>query len=111
MQQTEKLTLDNICGGAVPEVFQRGLAIILQNIRDPNTSPEEKRKLTLEFTFKPHSTRSGADITLKMTPTRLSLEPVTGVMYVSGKRDNLSAYPHDPRQDVLFDQPSNKQTQ
>lgn len=99
---TEKLTLENICGGAVPEVFRRSLDIVLRNIRDPNTDAEMKRKMSLEFTFAPHADRAGADVVLVVKEKLASLVTVKGAMYVSQKSGELAAYPRDPRQEVLF---------
>lgn len=106
----EKLTLDNICAGAVPEVFQRSLALVLQNIRDPNADADAKRTLTLEFTFKPHSDRAGADVSMIVKEKLATLPPVKGALFVSMKAGQLSAYPRDPRQEVLFrDEPASTQ--
>jgi hypothetical protein len=106
----DKLTLDNICLCAVPEVFQRSLKEVLKNIRDTNTSAAAERTITLQFKFKPHSDRSGADITFSIKEGLAGIEPIKGVMYVAGKNETLKAYASDPRQEVLFtDQPSNTQ--
>ena len=59
------LSIENICGGAVPERFQRELASVLQNINDPNNPAETKRSLTLQFDFEPFPDRNGAIVTLK----------------------------------------------
>lgn len=42
MDPTE-LTLTSICGGAVPEVFEREFRELLRNIHDPNTVAEKVR--------------------------------------------------------------------
>ena len=106
----EKLNLDNICLCAVPEVFQRSLKEVIKNIRDTNTPVATERTLTLQFKFKPYADRSGADVTLSVKEGLAGIEPVKGVMYLSGKNENLHAWPSDPRQEVLFtEQPSTKQ--
>lgn len=42
------LNIGNICGGAVPELFEHEIAKMMENIADVNTDPEAKRSLTLE---------------------------------------------------------------
>lgn len=107
---SEKLTLENICAGAVPEVFARSLQLVLANIRDPNADGEAKRTLTMEFTFKPHSDRSGADVSLIVKERLATLPAVKGALFVSSKGGKLEAYPRDPRQEMLFgDEPSTAQ--
>lgn len=105
----DELTLENICAGAVPEVFARSLKQLLKNIRDPNTDPEMKRTLTLEFQFKPHSDRSGADVVLTVKEKLASLVAVKGAMYVTSKGGELAAFPRDPRQEMLFHDEPNTQ--
>jgi hypothetical protein len=63
MMDGEQVTLSNLCGGAIEEVFQREFAEVLSNIGDVNTDPEAKRKIVLEFTLEPFEDRSGAQVT------------------------------------------------
>jgi hypothetical protein len=53
----EGMNIGNICRGAVPEVFTRALQDVFINIKDANTNPEQKREVTLTFTFEPSATR------------------------------------------------------
>lgn len=99
---SEKLTLENVCGGALPELFKRHLAFMLKNIRDPNTDPGQKRTLTFELTFKPHSDRCGADVIIGVKEKLASTQPIKGAVYVSAINGELAAYPRDPRQEVMF---------
>lgn len=98
----KKLSLENICQGALPEVFHRSIESIIENIRDPNTDAEAKRTLTLEFVFTPHADRSGADVTLKTKEKLAGLQSVKGAIFVSRMDGKLAAYPNDPRQELLF---------
>lgn len=98
----EKISLGNICRGAVEEVFQRELNRVLENIRDPNTPEKTKRKLNLEFTFTPYPDRTGAAVSFHVKTNVAMVEPVGGTIHISAAGGRLSAYPRDPRQDVLF---------
>lgn len=103
------LTIDNICGGAVPERFQRELATLLQNINDPNNPVDMKRKLTLEFEFAPFPDRSGAIVTLLCKSKLAAVESVQGGVYFARNGMALKAYAHDPQQARMFDAPSEVQ--
>lgn len=76
MSEVRPLTLDTICEGGVPEVFERELRAVLNNIADPNTEAEKVRGITLKFSFRPTEDRLGASVTLRgscgrMGPTRV----------------------------------------
>jgi hypothetical protein len=100
-----KLTLDNIVEGRLPEVWnKRVLPPLLKNIRDPNTAADQKRTITLEFTFSPHADRCSADVTIGVKEKLASIEPLKGSIYISSMGGELNAYPRDPRQEVLFEE-------
>jgi hypothetical protein len=100
--EQENVSLGNICGGAVEEVFQRELADVLENIGDVNTDPEAKRKMTLEFTFEPFPDRSGAKIIFSCKSKIAPVESVSGTMFLQRRGTAMVAVPHDPRQARLF---------
>lgn len=69
----EKLTLANICGGAVQEKVDRALEKVAKNILDPNTEPSKKRTITLKITMKPDEDDRedvivGAEVTYTLAP-------------------------------------------
>lgn len=102
MEEKENVNLSNICGGAVEEVFQRELSAILENIGDVNTSPEAKRKMTLEFTFEPFPDRSGAQVAFACKSKTVPVQVVKGTMFLQRRGLAMVAVPHDPRQARLF---------
>jgi hypothetical protein len=53
------VTLSNIAGGAVPELFEHELQKVLANIADPNSDPSATREITLKFRFKPNTKNRG----------------------------------------------------
>lgn len=102
MADEQEISLATICGGGVPEVFQRELQEILKNIADPNTAAERPRTLTLKFTFKPTEDRSQSVIDFSC---RASLQPVKMVksqLFLSRHTGALRAYAVDARQVALF---------
>jgi hypothetical protein len=102
----EQLSLANICGGAVEEVFQRELDAVLSNIADINTNPEQKRKIALEFTLKPFEDRSGCQIEFSCKSKTSPVNTVKGTMFLQRRGTGMIAIAHDPKQARLFDHKS-----
>ena len=98
----EKLSLENICNGALEEVFQREIGRLLANIRDVNTDAGQKRKLVIEFGFEPHADRSGAQVVMQVKTPLAHVEPVKGNIHIAAIGGELAAFPRDPRQELLF---------
>lgn len=99
----ETVSLSNICGGAIEEVFQKEFATVLANIGDVNTDPEAKRKITLELTVKPFKDRSGALVTFACKSKTVPVEAVEGTVFLRRQGMVLVAVPHDPQQIRMFD--------
>lgn len=106
--QPEEVSLSNLCGGAIEEVFQREFAQILANIADVNTDAEAKRKITLEFTISPFEDRSGAQVTFACKSKTVPVEAVKGTVFLLRKGLVFVAVPHDPKQVRMFDAASNR---
>jgi hypothetical protein len=103
MEDKEQVSLSNLCGGAIEEVFQREFAQVLQNIADVNTNPEAKRKISLEFTITPFEDRSGAQVTFACKSKTVPVEAVKGTVFLQRKGLVMVAVPHDPKQIRMFD--------
>lgn len=97
-ERTEKVGLENLCGGAIDEVFQKEWAAVLANIADVNTNAKAKRKLTLEFTIIPFEDRSGAAVTFACKSKIIPVEAVTGMVFLQRRGTEMVAVPHDPKQ-------------
>ena len=76
MPSREIKSLDQVMNGAVNERFQTELAKVWKNIFDPNTDPEQKRSVTLTFTFKPNSNRDAASMSFDVKSKVASPVPV-----------------------------------
>jgi hypothetical protein len=103
MEEKEQVSLSNLCGGAVEEVFQREFAEVLANIGDVNTDAEAKRKITLEFTIEPFEDRSGAQVTFSCKSKVVPVNAVKGTVFLQRKGLVMVAVPHDPKQIRMFD--------
>lgn len=102
MDYNETLSITNICGGAVPEHFEREIIELLKNVMDPNTDAEQKRTITLQFEFTPFADRSGALVELITKGKLAPAEPVPGSVFFAKQGALVKAYAHDPRQENLF---------
>lgn len=97
-----ELNIGNICGGAVPEVFDREIAEILENIADLNTKPEAKRQITLTFDFAPGPDRKSAIVSFTCKSKQVGVQPKQGTIFFAKRMGGITAYTEDPRQDRLF---------
>lgn len=96
------LGIENICGGAVPEVFERELREVLENIADRNTPADAKRTIVLEFQLAPFPDRSGASVAFHCKGKLAAISPVAGSVFFAKRGAVIEAYAHDPRQTQLF---------
>ena len=98
----EQLSLNNICNGGVPEIFERELREVLKNIADVNTDPEGTRKIIFEFTFEPYKDRSGTLIRFRCKSKLEPVEEVQGQAFIQRTSAGIVALAHDPKQARLF---------
>ena len=75
-QESEKLDINALAGGAVKEAIEYALEDIFQNIKDLNTKAEKARKLTLTIEFKPDESRQVIKTSVN---TKTSLVPVNSI--------------------------------
>jgi hypothetical protein len=102
MDEPMELNIGNICGGAVPEVFDREVKAILENISDLNTKPEAKRQIVLTFEFRPGPDRKSAIVCFSCKAKHVGVEPTAGTIFFAKRMGGIQAYTEDPRQDRLF---------
>lgn len=96
------LNIGNICGGAVPELFEHEVGKMLKNVADLNTDPEAKRSITFEFTFKPAPDRKSAVVKLVCKAKNAGVNSVAGSVFMSSAHGEVQAFTEDPRQTNLF---------
>lgn len=106
MEERDMVTLSNLCGGSVEEVFQREFSAVLANIADINTDAESKRKLSLEFTITPFKDRSGAQVTFACKSKTMPAQAVNGQMFLQRRGATIVAVPYDPKQEALRFEPT-----
>jgi len=65
------IRLDSFAGGALEEKFNIALKEVLENIADPNTAHDTKRKLNIELTFQTDEDRELSTVIIE-TKTKLA---------------------------------------
>jgi hypothetical protein len=97
------LNIGNICEGAVPQLFDREVLEVLKNIADVSTDPEQKRKITITFEFKPAPDRKSAVVSVTCTSKQAAVESKAGsIFFRKSLTGQIEAFAEDPRQDLLF---------
>lgn len=74
---SKMINLEKFADGALTEKFNIALTEVLENIADPNTEENKKRKLTIELTFLPSEDR---EISFVDIVTKTKLEPKKSAM-------------------------------
>lgn len=100
----EGVTLGNISGGALGELFQAELDRVLSNIADPNTDTGTKRTITMTVKFKPNRDREVADVEIACGSKLAGIMSVNTQLFIGKYKGKLVAVESDPRQSKLFDQ-------
>jgi hydrogenase maturation factor len=97
-----ELNIGNICGGAVPEIFEHEMTRLLKNVADLNTEPDASRCITLEFKVKPSPDRKSAVVRFICKSKLAGVNSVAGSMFMSTAQGEIRAFTEDPRQTALF---------
>lgn len=94
-----EVTIGTLNGGAIPELFQRELSKVVENIDDPNTERRAKRKIVLEITFEPlDDTRESAAVAIVAKSKLAGVKPHGVSVWLSRSGGRLVAFQKDPRQ-------------
>lgn len=96
--ELKKLTLDNIAGGALPELFQRELERVLDNIDDVNCDPEKARTITITLTFLSNDQRSAAAVGAVCRASLVPVRKTASVVHLGRAGGLLQAFAADPNQ-------------
>ncbi len=97
----EQITLANICHGAAAEVFERELARVLENIADPNTEPEAKRGITVQFQFLPNGKRSTVVIAYVVKSALAVIKTESSSAFIAMEKGELGLYSMNVDQGIL----------
>lgn len=105
-QELKSATISSIAGGAIPELFSYELNRVMANIDDHNTSPDQKRKITIEVEFEPNESREQIETSISVKSKLAAVKKVKSITYaVRGRDGKLVAYNHEYKQPSLFPEP------
>ena len=74
-----KVSLANLCNGAVIERFDHVLAEILENVKDPNTDSDVVREINIKVKIKPDLDRDSVVFAFQITPKEAPLSSMIGI--------------------------------
>ena len=98
----EKLSYDNIGGGAAREKFDDALFEALQNIQDPNTSHKKPRKIIMTVSLLPSEGRGEASVTVEVKTKLAAPRSVLTTILIGQNKG--AAIAHEINQLALFPQ-------
>ena len=100
--QHRKVDIMTICGGAVPEVFEKAFQEIIDNIDDPNTDEKKPRRIVMAFEFAPMNDRSKVNIKFGVVTKPVPVCHVESHMILTKQTGRLEAFTTDIKQEELF---------
>jgi hypothetical protein len=99
----KEVSLESVCGGVLPALFQRELAKVLEDIDNPNTPAKAKRTISIEVTFHPTEMREAAGITAVCKSKLAGVAPIARMVHLTKRQGRLLALENNPNQEELFD--------
>lgn len=100
--QTPEINIGSICGGAVPEVFDKAVEQVLSNIVDINYPAEAPREITLKIKFKASESREVGEVSFNVTTKLPSVKPAKGNFFLAKRMGGVRGYCRDPKQEEMF---------
>ncbi len=98
--QWEELTIRNIGGGAMPELFEEALGVILEDIADVNKPADAVRTMEFKISFRTDEEREMGGIIIESKVKLAARKAATGYMHISTDDETLTAYVTNPKQEV-----------
>ena len=96
--ELKAMSLDELGGGMIPELFDLELGRVLRNIDDVNTEASSPRSITIAITMKPSESRESAGVTVKVSSKLAGPRPQATSVFIGRDHGELVAYLRDPRQ-------------
>lgn len=106
-----KVSLINLCNGAVIERFDYILAEVLENVKDPNTDPDATREINIKIKIKPDLDRDRVVFAFQITPKEAPLSAMIGIAEL-GRDEHGKMIAHEldrPKQMSLIDMKTKKE--
>ncbi len=97
-----KKSILEMCSGAIQERADYEMTKLIENVLDPNTKPNAKRKVTITLELIPDDSRQNVVVNCTAVSKLAPTNPVTTMLYVADKETVLEMVPQVPGQ-VSFD--------
>lgn len=104
-KENKIVSLETLGGGAVMEKFEEALKEVLENIDDPNTSPEAAREINIKLKIKPNKNfpRELGEYSVQVTTKTAPTKDFGGVLYFATDGGEFVATEKDQKQTNLFE--------
>lgn len=101
MIELKQVTLEEIGGGVVPELFDHELGRVLANIDDPNTDASKPREIVVKVRFAPSADRESASVVVAVASKLVGVKPAVTSVFIGREGGRLVAFTRNPRQAEL----------
>jgi hypothetical protein len=96
----KQVTLDNICNGAVKELFDREMQNVSKNIADPNIQATAKRSITITVKIVPNQSRETGHVEVDVGSKLPGVRPASAPIYFGKSVNGPTAFQNDPQMDL-----------
>lgn len=72
----ERISLDELTGGALQEKFSMAMEAVLRNMQDPNTPWKNKRAITIRLAFEQNEERDDAKVDISVDTKLAPVKPI-----------------------------------
>lgn len=100
----ERLSIENLNGGAVVDLFAEEWSRVIADIADANKPAEKTRTILIEIEVKPDEARRTAEVTVRAKSKLPPAPGAKGIAYFSREQGGVSTYVNDPGQKNLFEE-------
>jgi len=100
----KEISLATLHGGVAMDLFSEELRKVMENIADPNATPDAVRTISIKVRIKPDKERRFATTTVSSSSTLAPVSPTEGTMFFRSAGGSLSAYEDDWQQKELADE-------
>ena len=92
METPEEVTLANIGEGVVPELFQRELKAVLENMADINTEVKVAREINIKFKFMPTEQRDMSGLEISCQSKLVGAKSKSSSVFVVHENNKIVGY-------------------
>lgn len=104
MKEMKDVTLDNVAGGAAPELFDHAWAEVLENVADINREADATREIKLTFKIDPSGDRETLAVVCVVDVKLAKRKAGAAAAHLGRRNGQLVALTYDVRQGSLFDE-------